>query len=32
MVVFFTLQTIQKAKCSVFMQLARSIINGLVYE
>jgi len=28
MVVIFTLQTIQKAKCTVGVQLARSIVNG----
>jgi len=31
-VVFFTLQTIEKAKCAVGVQLARSIINELVHE
>jgi len=33
MVVFFTLQTIEKAKCAVGVQLelARSIVNGLVH-
>jgi len=31
-VVFFTLQTIEKVKCIVGVQLARSIINGLVHE
>jgi len=30
--VFFTLQTIEKAKCVVDVQLARSIVNGLVHE
>jgi len=30
-VVFFTLQTIKKAKCAVSVQLARSIVNGLVH-
>jgi len=30
-VVFFTLQTIEKAKCAVGVQLARSIVNGLVH-
>jgi len=32
MVVFFTLQTIQKAKCAVGAQLATSIVNGLVIK
>jgi len=27
-VLFFTLQTIEKAKCTVGVQLARSIVNG----
>jgi len=27
-VVFFTSQTIEKAKCAVGVQLARSIVNG----
>jgi len=31
-VVFFTLKTIEKAKCTVGVQLARSIVNGLVHE
>jgi len=31
-VVFFTLQTIKKAKCAVGVQLARNIVNGLVHE
>jgi len=31
-VVFFTLQTIEKGKCTVGVQLAKSIINGLVHE
>jgi len=31
-VVFFTLQIIEKAKCNVEVQLARSIVNGLVHE
>jgi len=30
-VVFFALQTIEKAKCAVGVQLARSIINALVH-
>jgi len=30
--VFFTLQTIEKEKCTVGVQLARSIVNGLVHE
>jgi len=29
--VFFTLQTIEKAKCAVGVQLAKSIVNGLVH-
>jgi len=31
-VVFFILQTIEKAKYAVGMQLAKSIVNGLVHE
>jgi len=31
-VAFFTLQTIEKEKCVVDVQLARSIVNGLVHE
>jgi len=31
-VVFFTLQTITKVKYTVGVQLARSIVNGLVQE
>jgi len=31
MVVFFTLQIIEKAKCDVGVQLAKSIVNGLVH-
>jgi len=31
-VVFFTLQTIEKAKYAVGVQLARSIVDGLVHE
>jgi len=30
-VVFFTLQTIEKAKCAVGVQLARSVVNGVVH-
>jgi len=30
-VVIFTLQTIEKAKCAVGVQFARSIVNGLVH-
>jgi len=30
--VFFTLQTIEKAKCAVAVLLAKSVVNGLVYE
>jgi len=30
-VVFFTLQTIEKAKCAIGVQLARSIVNRLVH-
>jgi len=29
-VVFFNLQTIEKANCAVGVQLARSIVNGLL--
>jgi len=28
----FTLQTIEKTKCAVGVQLARSIVNGLIHE
>jgi len=31
-VVCFTLQTIEKAKCDVGVQLARSIVNGLEHD
>jgi len=31
-VVFFTLQTIETVKCAVGMQLARSIVNGLIHN
>jgi len=31
-VAFFTLKTIEKAKCAIGVQLARSIVNGLVHE
>jgi len=31
-VVFFTLQTIEKEKCAAGVQLARSNLNGLVHE
>jgi len=30
-VVFFTLQTIEKAKCAVGLHLVTSIVNGLVH-
>jgi len=30
-IVFFTLQKIEKAKCAIGVQLVRSIVNGLVH-